>query len=108
MDSLPLLSKSLKTFVWGLTTELIRATGLYATQYLDKPNGGNDEAKTSPVKGPDSIPIVKRISKHPEVDILSVRNLEKMLAVALPQTRVKVITVPFPSTWRQNLSDSFK
>lgn len=108
MDSLPPLSKSLKSFVWGLTYELIKATSLYATQYLDKPTGSNDETKGSPAKGPDSIPIVKRISKHPEVDILSVRNLEKMLTAILPQTRVKIITVGFALTWRQNLSDLLK
>ena len=109
MDSLPPLSKSLKSFVWGLTHDLIRATGLYATQFLEKEKSNDHNDEERPIyKGPDCIPILRKISKHAEVDILSVRNLEKILAATLPETRVKVITVAFALTWRQNLSDLFK
>lgn len=105
MDSLQSLSQTLKTFVWCLTTELITATHLYAERYDEKSDSNKKAAKKPCV---DSIPILKSITKINEVEILSIRNLEKIIALLLPQARHKILKIPFNSTWRQNLSECFK
>lgn len=76
---------------------------------------GNNSALVKKAIG-DSIPIRKSVDKlasdgdtvPTHVDILPVPKLEKMLTTLLPNTRVKVIKVPFQMTWRQSLSECLK
>ncbi|XP_074111840.1 uncharacterized protein LOC141535672 [Cotesia typhae] len=113
------LSNSLTYFVWGVTLELLRVTQLFVDQcnQMDKQVSG------------DSIPVLKPVpclsliedldeaqsltkeekssnSTNPQVDILPLPQLKKLLAAALPKTRVKILMIPFHATWRQSISDS--
>ncbi len=125
MDGIQALSKALKKFVWGLTTELLEITNIFLQEYHgnklrdneDTSNNSvntNNGAKVPPKKGhadADSIPITKRSSDKAdkvEVDIVPIWQLEQQLATSLPHTKVKVLRIPFNSTGRQSLSDSFK
>lgn len=123
------LAGTLKKFVWGLTTELLKVTDIFVQEYqmkaasktatadgagagpgpLETSSNGN---KVVARKGQaDSIPILKHLSEHlenPEVDILTIAQLEKMLVSLLPAARVKVLKIPFNTTGRQSLSDCFK
>lgn len=45
-------------------------------------------------------------TSNPEVDILTLLQLQKLLLLALPTTRVKILKIPFHATWRQSLLDS--
>lgn len=75
---------------------------------LDTNNGNKVVARKGQA---DSIPILKHLSEHvekPEVDILTIAQLEKMLVSLLPTARVKVLKIPFNTTGRQSLSDCFK
>lgn len=42
----------------------------------------------------------------PQVDILPLPQLQKLLLTALPKTRVKILKIPFHATWRQSISDT--
>lgn len=41
----------------------------------------------------------------PPVRILPIPKLHKLLVLLLPNTRVKILKVPFPSTWRQTFPE---
>lgn len=43
---------------------------------------------------------------NPQVDILPLPQLQKLLLTALPKTRVKILKIPFHATWRQSISDT--
>lgn len=43
---------------------------------------------------------------NPQVEILPLPHLQKLLLTALPKTRVKILKIPFHATWRQSISDS--
>lgn len=45
-------------------------------------------------------------SGAPQVDILPLVKLQKLLNHTLPQTRVKILKVPFQATWRQYISET--
>ncbi|XP_043461937.1 uncharacterized protein LOC122498306 isoform X3 [Leptopilina heterotoma] len=115
------LSQNLTHFVWGVTLELLRVTELFVDQC-------NQMNKT--VSG-DSIPVLKPVpclkliqdnvddadskkeddnkqasGSNPQVDILPMSQLQKLLLTALPKTRVKILKIPFNATWRQNISDT--
>ncbi|XP_020299723.1 uncharacterized protein LOC109863693 isoform X2 [Pseudomyrmex gracilis] len=114
------LSNNLTHFVWGVTLELLRVTELF----VDQCNLTNKQ-----VNG-DSIPVLKPVpclnlvknteeetenqkgdksQSHltsPQVDILPLPQLQKLLLTALPKTRVKILKIPFHATWRQSISDT--
>ncbi|XP_076281260.1 uncharacterized protein LOC143209475 isoform X2 [Lasioglossum baleicum] len=114
------LSSNLTHFVWGVTLELLRVTELF----VDQCNLMNNQ-----VTG-DSIPILKPVPclklikdvedendnqkdddkqpnlTNPQVDILPLPQLQKLLLTALPRTRVKILKIPFHATWRQSISDT--
>ncbi|CAH1123904.1 unnamed protein product [Ceutorhynchus assimilis] len=105
------LRASLTHFVWGVTLELIRVTELFVDQCDDK--------KNKKVTGTlDCIPVLKPVpdiskdqtiqpaSNPPQVEILPLTNLQKLLLNSLPTTRVKILKIPFHATWRQTLQDS--
>ncbi|KAL0120166.1 hypothetical protein PUN28_008074 [Cardiocondyla obscurior] len=115
------LSDNLTHFIWGVTLELLRVTELF----VDQCNLMNRQ-----VTG-DSIPVLKPVpclrligdiedenenqksddkqqphSGSPQVDILPLPKLQKLLLTALPKTRVKILKIPFHATWRQSISDT--
>ncbi|XP_014599198.1 PREDICTED: uncharacterized protein LOC106784318 isoform X2 [Polistes canadensis] len=114
------LSHNLTHFVWGVTLELLRVTELF----VDQCNLMNKQ-----VIG-DSIPVLKPVPclrliedvedendnqrgedrqlnmASPQVDILPLPQLQKLLLTALPKTRVKILKIPFHATWRQSISDT--
>lgn len=114
------LSNNLTHFVWGVTLELLRVTELFVDQC-------NQMSKQ--VTG-DSIPVLKPVPclkliedieeevsqrgdekqqpnvTNPQVDILPLPQLQKLLLTALPKTRVKILKIPFHATWRQSISDT--
>ncbi|XP_014235525.1 uncharacterized protein LOC106658195 isoform X2 [Trichogramma pretiosum] len=113
------LSNNLTHFVWGVTQELLKVTELFVDQC-------NQMSKH--VSG-DSIPVLKPVpymnliqdlvndknqlkeeqqlnSSNPQVEILPLPHLQKLLLTALPKTRVKILKIPFHATWRQSITDS--
>lgn len=92
--------------------ELLKVTDLFMDQWQQK---GNNSGAVKKGVG-DSIPILKAVDKLPSdgdtvpthVDILPVPKLEKMLITLLPNSRVKVIKIPFQMTWRQCLAECLK
>ncbi|XP_058798404.1 uncharacterized protein LOC131668335 isoform X1 [Phymastichus coffea] len=114
------LSNNLTHFVWGVTQELLRVTELFVDQC-------NQMSKQ--ITG-DSIPVLKPVPclkliedilgdkmnqkdpkqqtnlNNPQVEILPLPHLQKLLLTALPKTRVKILKIPFHATWRQSISDS--
>ncbi|XP_012225397.2 uro-adherence factor A isoform X2 [Linepithema humile] len=115
------LSNNLTHFVWGVTLELLRVTELFVDQC---------NLMSKQVTG-DSIPVLKPVpclrliadvedendyqksddkqqphQTSPQVDILPLPQLQKLLLTALPKTRVKILKIPFHATWRQSISDT--
>lgn len=43
---------------------------------------------------------------NPQVDILPLPQLQKLLLTVLPRTRVKILKIPFHATWRQSILDT--
>uniref|UniRef100_T1HC39 MBD domain-containing protein n=1 Tax=Rhodnius prolixus TaxID=13249 RepID=T1HC39_RHOPR len=41
-----------------------------------------------------------------QVDILALPKLQKVLSTLLPNTKIKILKVPFSATWRQTVTDS--
>ncbi|KAF7266799.1 hypothetical protein GWI33_019906 [Rhynchophorus ferrugineus] len=108
------LKRSLTHFVWGVTLELLRVTELFVDQ-CEEPKDKKDK---KPAGNGDSIPVLKPVpdlshdeviqtaSNPPQVEILPLPNLQKLLLNSLPTTRVKILKIPFHATWRQTLTDS--
>nr|XP_033193593.1 uncharacterized protein LOC117158613 isoform X2 [Bombus vancouverensis nearcticus] len=118
------LSNNLTHFVWGVTLELLRVTELFIDQcnlIISKQITGD----AIPVLKP--VPCLKLIEDvedendnqkgtcddkqepnetNPQVDILPLPQLQKLLLTALPKTRVKILKIPFHATWRQSISDT--
>ncbi|OAD62339.1 F-box/LRR-repeat protein 7 [Eufriesea mexicana] len=115
------LSNNLTHFVWGVTLELLRVTELFVDQC---------NLMSKQITG-DSIPVLKPVPclkliedvedendnqkgddkqqpnlTNPQVDILPLPQLQKLLLTALPKTRVKILKIPFHATWRQSISDT--
>ncbi|XP_065204738.1 uncharacterized protein LOC135834709 isoform X2 [Planococcus citri] len=115
LDGIKGLSDTLKCFVWGLTTELLKVTDLFMDQWQLKSGGGSNNTGSNK-KSAGSIPVRKSVDKpSPDgdvppthVDILPIPKLERILGTHLPKSRIKVIKVPFQMTWRQSLSDCLK
>ncbi|KAK7792255.1 hypothetical protein R5R35_000064 [Gryllus longicercus] len=42
----------------------------------------------------------------PQVDILPLSQLQKLLATSLPNTKVSILKIPFNATWRQTLGET--
>ncbi|XP_060530269.1 uncharacterized protein LOC132704344 [Cylas formicarius] len=108
------LRGSLCHFVWGVTLELLRVTELFVDQ-CEEPKDKKDKRPTG---NGDSIPVLKPVPdlthtdvietacNPPQVEILPLPNLQKLLLNSLPTTRVKILKIPFHATWRQTLTDS--
>ncbi|XP_049825722.1 uncharacterized protein LOC109595867 isoform X2 [Aethina tumida] len=110
------LHKTLSHFVWGVTLELLRVTELFVDQ-CEEPTTKEKKEKKVTGNG-DSIPVLKPVPlitedceippahDPPQVEILPLPNLQKLLLQSLPTTRVKILKIPFHATWRQSITDS--
>jgi hypothetical protein len=47
----------------------------------------------------------KASAAAPQVEILPLSILQKLLTSSLPKTRVKILKIPFHATWRQTISE---
>ncbi|XP_044749294.1 uncharacterized protein LOC123310003 isoform X2 [Coccinella septempunctata] len=114
------LQKSLSHFVWGVTLELLRVTELFVDQCEEPDKKEKKEKKEKKVIGNgDSIPVLKPVPlisddnseippalDPPQVEILALPGLQKLLLQSLPSTRVKILKIPFHATWRQTITDA--
>ncbi|KAJ8687176.1 hypothetical protein QAD02_022970 [Eretmocerus hayati] len=114
------LSNNLTHFVWGVTQELLRVTELFIDQckQMGKQISGDSIPVLKPVpclhliedmvndrNNPKDENAQSNVS-NPQVEILPLPHLQKLLLTALPKTRVKILKIPFHATWRQSISDS--
>lgn len=111
--------------VWGLTHELLRVTDLFITQYQQNQHTIGYNLELSHTKETtNNIPILRirkprqrdgdesekdkvYQDKSDNVDILSVPALEKLLDTMMPNTKSRVLKVPFSSTTRVYLTEQF-
>ncbi|XP_066583974.1 serine-rich adhesin for platelets isoform X2 [Prorops nasuta] len=114
------LSNNLTHFVWGVTLELLRVTELFVDQcnLMNKQVTGDSIPVLKPVPCLKLIEDVEDENENqkgeekqpnltsPQVDILPLPQLQKLLLTALPKTRVKILKIPFHATWRQSISDT--
>lgn len=111
------LRSTLSHFVWGVTLELLRVTELFVDQ-CEEPEKKEKKEKKATSSG-DSIPVLKPVPlikdndtvilpahDPPQVEILPLQNLQKLLLQSLPTTRVKILKIPFHATWRQSITDT--
>ncbi|XP_014287146.1 uncharacterized protein [Halyomorpha halys] len=111
MGGVAKLSHSLNYFIWGLTLELLKVTDLFIGQVENQK--GNKPLVPKKGSG-DSIPILKPATdgepkeggQPSQVDILALPNLQRVLTTLLPQTKIKILKVPFSATWRQTVTDA--
>lgn len=105
------LNNTLKAFTWVVTTELLRVTELYVDQcYADGQEKRPAEDKI-PILKP--VPLMSKdaqksadenaVSDTPQVEILPLHLVEKMIKDALPNIHLQILKVPFPATWRQTM-----
>lgn len=109
------LTENLTHFVWGVTQELLKVTELFRD---------DSEQPSKKMRG-DSIPVLKPVPfssevvnkdvekekntepvnlTNPEIDIVPLSQLQELLTKALPNSKVKILKIPFHATWRINLS----
>lgn len=92
------LQKTLSHFVWGVTLELLRVTELFVDQ-CEEPDK-KDKKEKKPVGNGDSIPVLKPVPllndreneiapahDPPQVEILPLPNLQKLLLQSLPDRK---------------------
>uniref|UniRef100_A0A1Q3EZM6 Putative scf ubiquitin ligase skp2 component n=1 Tax=Culex tarsalis TaxID=7177 RepID=A0A1Q3EZM6_CULTA len=107
------LKDTLETFIWTVTVELLRVTELY----IDQCDTKNRDDKNSPG---ESIPILKPVpgveeippanSANPsdtpaQVEIVPLVTVTSILDRSIPNTKVKILKIPFASTWKQGMID---
>ncbi|XP_058834752.1 uncharacterized protein LOC131691964 isoform X2 [Topomyia yanbarensis] len=107
------LKDTLETFIWTVTVELLRVTELYIdqcdTKNRDQKNSpGESIPILKPVPGVDEIPIAN--SSNPpdtpaQVEIVPLTTVNNILDRSLPKTKLKVLKIPFTSTWKQGMID---
>ncbi|XP_018346112.1 PREDICTED: uncharacterized protein LOC108750824 [Trachymyrmex septentrionalis] len=116
------LSDNLTHFIWGVTLELLRVTELFIDQcnLMKKQITGDSIPVLKPVPCLRLISDIEDENENqkeaddkqqpqqtgPQVDILPLPQLQKLLLTALPKTRVKILKIPFHATWRQSISDT--
>ncbi|XP_075985735.1 uncharacterized protein LOC142982895 isoform X2 [Anticarsia gemmatalis] len=104
------LKDSLTHLMWGVTIELLRVTELFIDQCEQA-----GEAKRRDVG--ECIPVLKpvpgcrlpdepaHVAGPPQVEILPLPTLQRLLSAQLPGTKLKLLRIPFHATWRQSLAD---
>ncbi|XP_049795818.1 uncharacterized protein LOC126210592 isoform X2 [Schistocerca nitens] len=75
------------------------------------PDDGGNKSTDSRTRGEGSSPTSDSSSAvptpgAPQVDILPLTKLQKMLTTALPNTKIKILKVAFQATWRQYISET--
>ncbi|XP_035451677.2 uncharacterized protein LOC118277105 isoform X1 [Spodoptera frugiperda] len=104
------LSASLTHLMWGVTIELLRVTELFIDQceQAGEPKR-RDVGECIPVLKP--VPGCRLPAEHagpagpPQVEILPLPTLQRLLSQQLPHTKLKLLRIPFHATWRQSLAD---
>ncbi|CAH0696406.1 unnamed protein product [Spodoptera exigua] len=103
------LAASLTHLMWGVTIELLRVTELFIDQCEQA-----GEPKRRDVG--ECIPVLKPVpgcraaeagggAGPPQVEILPLPTLQRLLSQQLPHTKLKLLRIPFHATWRQSLAD---
>lgn len=107
------LAQTLESFTWAVTGELVRVTELYVDNCDANKRSKKSLSDCIPVLKPvpgilDSTQIMsKRVAADvPQVEILPLTSVEKILNTAMPQTRVHMVIIPYHATWRQNMVDN--
>ncbi|XP_045762242.1 uncharacterized protein LOC123865323 isoform X2 [Maniola jurtina] len=105
------LKETLTHLMWGVTIELLRVTELF----IDQCEAGEGESKRRDVG--ECIPVLKpvpgcrlpddhrTVAGPPQVEILPIPTLQRLLSAQLPNTKLKLLRIPFHATWRQSLAD---
>ncbi|OWR52299.1 hypothetical protein KGM_216173 [Danaus plexippus plexippus] len=105
------LKETLTHLMWGVTIELLRVTELF----IDQCEAGDGDTKRRDVG--ECIPVLKpvpgcrlpddhrTVAGPPQVEILPIPTLQRLLAAQLPRTKLKLLRIPFHATWRQSLAD---
>ncbi|XP_053618362.1 uncharacterized protein LOC128679891 isoform X2 [Plodia interpunctella] len=109
------LKETLTHLMWGVTIELLRVTELFIDQCEPHGGGGGGGDKRRDVG--ECIPVLKPVpgcrlpEEHhtvagpPQVEILPLPTLQRLLSAQLPHTKLKLLRIPFHATWRQSLAD---
>ncbi|CAG4939036.1 unnamed protein product [Colias eurytheme] len=106
------LKDTLTHLMWGVTIELLRVTELFIDQCeaggegdTPRPDLGECIPVLKPVPGcrlPDDL---RHVAGPPQVEILPIPTLQRLLSAQLPNTKLKLLRIPFHATWRQTLAD---
>ncbi|CAH2057040.1 unnamed protein product, partial [Iphiclides podalirius] len=103
------LKDTLTHLMWGVTIELLRVTELF----IDQCDQGGDKRRDVG----ECIPVLKPVpgcrlpdERHlvagpPQVEILPLPTLQRLLSAQMPNTKLKILRIPFHATWRQSLAD---
>ncbi|XP_060807303.1 uncharacterized protein LOC106135777 isoform X1 [Amyelois transitella] len=103
------LKETLTHLMWGVTIELLRVTELFIDQCEQGGDKRRDVGECIPVLKP--VPGCRLPDEHhtvagpPQVEILPLPTLQRLLSAQLPHTKLKLLRIPFHATWRQSLAD---
>ncbi|KAL4716015.1 hypothetical protein ACJJTC_003804, partial [Scirpophaga incertulas] len=103
------LKDSLTHLMWGVTIELLRVTELFIDQCEQGMDGRRrDIGECIPVLKPVPgcrLPDQRHVTGPPQVEIMPLPTLQRLLSAQLPNTKLKLLRIPFHATWRQSLAD---
>ena len=103
------LKDSLTHLMWGVTIELLRVTELFIDQCEQAGSPARrDVGECIPVLKPVPgcrLPAGAGSAGPPQVEILPLPTLQRLLSQQLPHTKLKLLRIPFHATWRQSLAD---
>lgn len=109
------LGDTLKAFTWVVTQELLRVTELYVDQCDSKKRDRRQQEDKIPILKP--VPLMTKeailrsvsentMSEAPQVEIVPLHVVESLIKTAVPQLKFQILKVPFPSTWRQTMTEA--
>lgn len=113
LNALLRLAGNLEQLTWVVTLELLRVTELY----VDQCDGKRRDRKLSEDKIPVLKPVPgmsdkevagggqKAMADVPQVEILPLEKVEKILATHMPTTNFAIIKLPYHATWRQSMAE---
>lgn len=107
------LKDTLEAFIWTVTVELLRVTELYIDQCDtknrdDKNSPGESIPILKPVPGVDEVPQANSANPSDtpaQVEIVPLVTVTNILDRSIPNTKVKILKIPFASTWKQGMLD---
>ncbi|KPJ08912.1 hypothetical protein RR48_01676 [Papilio machaon] len=103
------LKETLTHLMWGVTIELLRVTELFIDQCEQGGDKRRDVGECIPVLKP--VPGCRlpddadHVAGPPQVEILPLPTLQRLLSAQMPNTKLKLLRIPFHATWRQSLAD---